>query len=121
MVAKYIDYRNSFWRWRSVGTPCSQLHFLDRGEPITGPGVRFLPLAWVSRGLLLMIVRVIFANKLESFREIQMVKTTDGELYPEAFITGKPDEKKNVKVYIDAKRLPYLLADGKKAIYREKA
>ena len=68
-----------------------------------------------------MIVRVIFSNRLESFREIKMVKLENGdELYPEAFMTGRPDERRMVKVYIDAKVLPYLLADGKKPIYREK-
>ena len=68
-----------------------------------------------------MIVRVIFANKLESFREIKMVKTADGnQLYPESFITGRPDVPEMVKVVIDHKKLPYLLADGKMVVYREK-
>lgn len=67
-----------------------------------------------------MIVRVIFANGLESFRDIKLVPMNGDMLYPESFVTGRPDKPVSTKVYIDAKLLPYLLADGKKAIYRER-
>lgn len=70
-----------------------------------------------------MKVRVVFANGLESFRDItfHMAKDASGNtLYPEAFVTGRPNKPENVKVYIDEKLMPYLLADGKMVVYREK-
>lgn len=66
------------------------------------------------------IVRVIFLNGLESFREIKLVRLEDGsEVYPQAFITGKPDIATCVKVWIDEKLFYYLEQSGKMIIYRE--